>query len=278
MAWLSCSLLKKPQLVVGARAATTLYRPGTNFDESDLSVMFAAASVALVVTMGAGGTARVGGKGAPTAQPTAKNFALKDPLKSDVCLMASENRAIVGRGGLMKILLPSLMLALSLITSIGRATIPKEPTMNLSSTDFGEGGNIPERFTCEGKDMSPTLKIDGVPKEAKSLVLIVDDPDAPGGNFTHWLMWNVVPDLTEIAANRPPSHAVQGVNDFGKSKYSGPCPPPGIHRYYFKLYALDTTLALPPTSKRKAVDSAIKGHILGEATLVGRYARKGNKR
>jgi Raf kinase inhibitor-like YbhB/YbcL family protein len=178
----------------------------------------------------------------------------------------------------MKILLPSLMLALSLITSIGRATIPKEAPMNLSSPDFGEGGNIPERFTCEGKDMSPTLKIDGVPKEAKSLVLIVDDPDAPGGNFTHWLMWNVVPDLTEIAANRPPSHAVQGVNDFGKSKYSGPCPPPGIHRYYFKLYALDTTLALPPTSKRKAVDSAIKGHILAEATLMGRYARKGNKR
>ena len=113
------------------------------------------------------------------------------------------------------------MLALSLITSIGRATIPKEATMNLSP-DFDEGGNIPERFTCEGKDMSPTLKIDGVPKDAKSLVLIVDDPDAPGGNFTHWLRRNIVPDLTEIAANRPPSHAVQGVNDFGKSKYSGP--------------------------------------------------------
>ena len=192
--------------------------------------------------------------------------------------MASENRVIVEYEAPMKTLLPVLMLALSLITSIGRATIPKEATMNLSSPDFSEGENIPERFTCEGKDMSPTLKIDGVPKEAKSLVLIVDDPDAPGGNFTHWLMWNVVPDLTEIAANRPPSHAVQGVNDFGKSKYSGPCPPPGIHRYYFKLYALDTTLALPPTSKRKAVDSAIKGHILAEATLMGRYARKGNKR
>ena len=109
-------------------------------------------------------------------------------------------------------------------------------------------------------------------------MLIVDDPDVPGGNFTHWLMRNVVPDLTEIAANRPPSHAVQGVNDFGKSKYSGPSPPPGIHRYYFRLYALDTALALPPTSKRKTVDSGIKGHILGEATLVGRYARKGNKR
>ena len=170
------------------------------------------------------------------------------------------------------------MLALTLITSTGRATIPSEHAMKLTSPDFSDGGNIPERFTCEGKDVSPTLTIDGVPKEAKSLVFIVDDPDAPGGNFTHWLMWNVVADLTEIAANRLPSHAVQGVNDFGKSKYSGPCPPPGMHRYYFKLYALDTTLDLPPTSKRKAVDSAIKGHIIAEATLMGRYARKGSKR
>ena len=150
--------------------------------------------------------------------------------------------------------------------------------MKLSSPDFSEGEIIPERFTCDGKDVSPTLKINGVPKEAKSLVLIVNDPDAPGGNFTHWLMWNVVPDVTEIVANRAPSEAVQGVNDFGKSKYSGPCPPPGMHRYYFKLYALDTTLDLPPTSKRKAVDSAIKGHIIAEATLIGRYARKGSKR
>jgi Raf kinase inhibitor-like YbhB/YbcL family protein len=191
--------------------------------------------------------------------------------------MGYETRAI-GYEAPLKTHFPVLMLALSLIASAVRAKIPQEATMNLSSPDFSEGGNIPERFTCEGKDMSPTLKIDGVPKEAKSLVLIVDDPDAPGGNFTHWLMWNVVPDLTEIVANRVPSHAVQGVNDFGKSKYSGPCPPPGIHRYYFKLYALDTTLALPPTSKRKALDSAIKGHIIAEATLMGRYARKGSKR
>jgi phosphatidylethanolamine-binding protein (PEBP) family uncharacterized protein len=117
----------------------------------------------------------------------------------------------------MKTLLPVLMFALSLITSAVRAKIPQEATMKLSSPDFGEGGNIPERFTCDGKDITPTLKIDGVPKEAKSLVLIVDDLDAPAGNFTHWLMWNVVPDLTEIVANRPPSHAVQGVNDFEKA-------------------------------------------------------------
>jgi Raf kinase inhibitor-like YbhB/YbcL family protein len=178
----------------------------------------------------------------------------------------------------MRTLFTVLLLALGLTTSAVRAKIPQEATMKLSSPDFSEGGSIPERLTCDGKDTSPTLKIDGVPKEAKSLVLIVDDPDAPGGNFTHWLMWSIAPDLTEIMANSPPSHAVQGVNDFGKSKYSGPCPPPGTHRYYFKLFALDTILGLPPTSKRKAVDSAIRDHIIGEATLMGKYSRKGTSR
>ena len=178
----------------------------------------------------------------------------------------------------MKTHLPILMLALSLIASTARAKIPKEANMNLTSPDFSEGENIPERSTCDGKDISPTLKIDGIPKGAKSLVLIVDDPDAPGGNFTHWLIWNIVPDLTEIVANKLPAHAVQGVNDFGKSKYSGPCPPAGVHRYYFRLYALDTTLTLPQTSKRKVVDSAMGGHIIGEATLMGRYARKSSNR
>ena len=181
--------------------------------------------------------------------------------------------------GPMKTRLPVLMLALTLITSTGRAKIPSEHAMKLSSPDFSDGGNIPERFTCEGKDVSPTLTIDGVPKEAKSLVLIVDDPDAPAGNFTHWLMWNIVPTLTEIVGNKPPLHAVQGVNDFGKSKYSGPCPPPGgVHRYYFRLYALDASVGLPPKSKRNVVDSAMKAHIIAEATLMGRYAKKGSKR
>jgi Raf kinase inhibitor-like YbhB/YbcL family protein len=143
----------------------------------------------------------------------------------------------------MKTLLPVLMLALSLVTA--------SAAMKLSSPDFKDGENIPERFTCDGKDVSPTLKIEGVSKEAKSLVVIVEDRDAPGGNFTHWLMWNVLPNLTEIVGNKPPSHAVQGVNDFGKNKYSGPC----RHQAYIatssKYTRLDTTLALPPTSKRK---------------------------
>jgi Raf kinase inhibitor-like YbhB/YbcL family protein len=168
----------------------------------------------------------------------------------------------------MKTLLSVLMLALSLTTS--------SAAMKLSSPDFKEGENIPARFTCDGKDVSPTLQIEGMPQGAKSLVVILEDRDAPGGNFTHWLMWNVVPNLTEIVGNKPPSGAVQGVNDFGKNKYSGPCPPPGIHRYYFKLYALDTTLDLPPKSKRKTIDSAIKSHVIAEAALMGRYARTGS--
>ncbi|HEY5813275.1 MAG TPA: YbhB/YbcL family Raf kinase inhibitor-like protein [Terrimicrobiaceae bacterium] len=179
----------------------------------------------------------------------------------------------------MKTLLSVAVLALTLITNTGRAKISQEQAMKLNSPDFSDGENIPEGFTCEGKDVSPTLTIAGVPREAKSLVLIVDDPDAPGGNFTHWLMWNIIPTLTEIVGNKPPAHAVQGVNDFGKRKYGGPCPPPGgVHRYYFRLYALDASGGLQPTSKRKAVDSAINGHILAEATLMGKYARKGNKR
>ena len=148
--------------------------------------------------------------------------------------------------------------------------------MKLNSPDFNEGGNIPERFTCDGQDISPTLKIEGVQEAAKSLVLIADDPDAPAGTFTHWLMWNLRPDVTEIAATNPPSDAVQGVNDFGRSKYGGPCPPSGVHRYYFRLYALDTILEVPAKSKRKVLDVAIKGHIIGEATLMGRYARRGS--
>jgi Raf kinase inhibitor-like YbhB/YbcL family protein len=150
--------------------------------------------------------------------------------------------------------------------------------MKLTSPDFKEGSDIPERFTCEGEDISPTLRIDGVPQTAKSLALIMDDPDAPVGTFTHWLLWNLGPNQSEIASDSPPPKAVQGLTDFGNNKYGGPCPPTGVHRYYFKLYALDTTLELPPRSKRKALDAAIKGHIIDEATLMGRYARKGRKR
>jgi Raf kinase inhibitor-like YbhB/YbcL family protein len=103
--------------------------------------------------------------------------------------------------------------------------------------------------------------------------LIADDPDAPGGLFTHWLIWNMSPQTTSIAEGTAPK-GVQGTNDFGKSAYRGPCPPPGTHRYSFKVFALDTELDLPASAKRGQVDNAIKGHVIAKGELVGRYARK----
>ena len=115
--------------------------------------------------------------------------------------------------------------------------------MKITSSAFQEGGNIPSKFTCDGSDTSPPLQITGIPSEAKSLVLIADDPDAPGGLFTHWLVWNIPPQTNSIAEGSAPK-GVQGTNDFGKSGYRGPCPPPGTHRYSFKIFALDRELDL----------------------------------
>ena len=145
--------------------------------------------------------------------------------------------------------------------------------MKLSSPDFSEGANIPPKFTCDGGDTSPPLKIEGVPEQAKSLVLIVDDPDAPGGLFTHWLVWNVDPKTNSITEGNAPA-GTQGKNDFGKTGYGGPCPPSGTHRYYFKIFALDQQLSLSAGAKRKALDAAMKGHVIGQAQLMGRYTRK----
>jgi Raf kinase inhibitor-like protein, YbhB/YbcL family len=120
--------------------------------------------------------------------------------------------------------------------------------MKITSSAFQEGGNIPSKFTCDGSDTSPPLQITGVPSKAKSLVLIADDPDAPSGLFTHWLVWNIPPQTNSIAEGSAPK-GVQGTNDFGKSGYRGPCPPPGTHRYSFKIFALDRELDLRSGAK-----------------------------
>jgi Raf kinase inhibitor-like YbhB/YbcL family protein len=145
--------------------------------------------------------------------------------------------------------------------------------MKITSSAFQEGGNIPSKFTCDGSDTSPPLQITGVPSEAKSLVLIADDPDAPSGLFTHWLVWNIPPQTNSIAEGGAPK-GVHGTNDFGKSGYKGPCPPPGTHRYSFKIFALDRELDLSSGAKRRQVDTAMKGHVIGQGELVGRYARR----
>jgi len=149
----------------------------------------------------------------------------------------------------------------------------------LKSTAFSEGGEIPREHTCDGADLSPELTWGGVSPAARSLALIVADPDAPKGTWTHWLIWNIPPHHTSLPEGVPTSEvlesgAAQGKNDFNLIGYGGPCPPPGKpHRYFFKLYALKTTLALPAGATRKEVDRAIKGHILAEAEWMGTYKR-----
>ena len=145
--------------------------------------------------------------------------------------------------------------------------------MKVTSSAFQEGANIPSKFSCDGANTSPPLQISDVPSEAKSLVLIVDDPDAPSGLFTHWVVWNISAQTTTIAEGSTPK-GVQGTNDFGKSGYGGPCPPSGAHRYYFRVFALDRELDLRSGAKRSQLDAAMKGHVIAQGELMGRYSRK----
>ena len=163
--------------------------------------------------------------------------------------------------------------AAAMLLAVVTAIAAGEATIKVTSSAFQEGGNIPSKFTCDVSDTSPPLQIAGVPSGAKSLVLIVDDPDAPGGLFTHWLAWNIPPQTGSIAEGSAPK-GVQGANDFGKSGYRGPCPPSGTHRYSFKIFALDRELELRSGAKRSQVDAAMKGHVIAQGELIGRYARK----
>ncbi len=146
--------------------------------------------------------------------------------------------------------------------------------MKLSSPAFKHNQLIPSKYTCDGDDLNPPLLIENVPSGAKSLALIVDDPDAPAGTWVHWVLWNVDPATREIGEDQIPSGAGQGVNDFKKNKYGGPCPPSGTHRYFFKLYALDTTLDLNKNTTKKTLESAMKKNIIANAEMIGLYRRK----
>lgn len=146
--------------------------------------------------------------------------------------------------------------------------------MKITTKAFSERRPIPERFTADGKNVNPPLRLSGVPDGAKSLVLIVDDPDAPMGTWTHWLVWNIQPGTSVIKEDSVPTGAVVGTNDAGTAKYAGPNPPRGTHRYYFRLYALDKTPDLPAGSDRDTLDEAMNSHILARAELLGRYGRE----
>ncbi len=145
--------------------------------------------------------------------------------------------------------------------------------LNVTSPAFQDGESIPRQYTCDGKDVNPSLVFGNIPREAKSLALIVDDPDAPGRVWVHWVVWNIDPKTKEIKEGSSPSGAIQGKTDFGKNRYGGPCPPSGTHRYYFKLYALDAFLDINSNSTKADLERAMKGHILAEGMLMGRYKR-----
>lgn len=152
-------------------------------------------------------------------------------------------------------------------------------SIDVVSPAFEEGGAIPARYTCDGLDVSPPLSWGSVPDGTRSLALIADDPDAPRGTFVHWVLYNLPPDtrrLPEDVPNREtlPSGAAQGVNGAGSVGYMGPCPPSGTHRYFFKVYALDTGLNLGARATKEDLVSAMEGHILAEGRLVGTYRRR----
>ena len=150
--------------------------------------------------------------------------------------------------------------------------------IKITSPAFDEGGMIPEKYTCDGVNVSPPLVWASVPDGTKTLALICDDPDAPIGTFVHWVLFNLPADINELPENVPPdkeleSGAKQGRNGFRKIGYGGPCPPRGAHRYYFKLYVLDTELDLKAGIKNKKLLKVMEGHILGKGQLMGRYKR-----
>lgn len=146
-------------------------------------------------------------------------------------------------------------------------------TIVLTSTVFSSGQMIPKQFTCDGGNINPPIGISNVPKETKSMVIIMEDPDAKPLMLTHWLLWNVTPDVKEIETGIKPVGSVEGNNDFGQSSYDGPCPPQGIHHYYFHVYALDNILSLTVDSKRKDVDKIMTGHVIATGELMGTYKR-----
>lgn len=152
-------------------------------------------------------------------------------------------------------------------------------TLKLLSTVFQDGGMIPSKYTCDGANISPPLQWSGLPPNTKSIALIVDDPDAPGKTWVHWVLYDLSPTRTELDEDIKPKTGVsgggkQGSNDFRQSGYGGPCPPSGTHRYFFKIYALDVETSLRDGATKDELERAMQGHILSHGELLGRYQRQ----
>ena len=152
-------------------------------------------------------------------------------------------------------------------------TKPLAGSLRLSSSAFAAGTTIPAKYTCQGDNISPPLDISGVPDNTETLVLIVHDPDAPRGDWVHWLVWNLPPSTKTIAENSMPTGTVQGTTSFDKVGYGGPCPPSGTHHYVFDLYALNNEPNLSPSTTREQLQAAMNGHIVDQAKLVGLFSK-----
>ncbi len=175
--------------------------------------------------------------------------------------------------GHFKVLVVVLIIFLGM-AFVTHGKIKRGGKMKLESTAFKHNQMIPSKYTCEGEDMNPPLKVSAVPKNAKTLVLIMDDPDAPMGTWVHWLIWNINPQTTEIAEDSVPAQSIEGTTSWRRTGYGGPCPPSGTHRYFFKLYALDIDLKLSPETDKLKLEKAMTGHILDKTELIGLYKKQ----
>ena len=160
-----------------------------------------------------------------------------------------------------------------------KTTESRKMDIKVTSSAFAEGGLIPSKYTCDGSDVSPPLQWDSLPEGTGSIAMISDDPDAPMGTWVHWVIFGLPADTKELKENIPPDNtlpngAKQGTNDFGRIGYGGPCPPGGTHRYFFKIYALDTELDLAAGATKNDLLNAMEGHILGQGQLIGKYKRQ----
>ena len=185
---------------------------------------------------------------------------------------AEPGRKMHGQGWRLARLL-SFGFVLMAATVAGGREVRKMEGVMISSSLFARNGVIPVKYTCDGKNVSPPLRFEGVPAGARSLALIMDDPDAPAGTWDHWVVWNIAPATREIGEGSVPPGGIEGKNSWGRPGYGGPCPPSGVHRYVFRLYALDTLLNIPSSSTKRDLERAMHGHILGMGELVGLYKR-----
>ena len=153
----------------------------------------------------------------------------------------------------------------------------RSKSLKVTSPAFENNGNIPLAYGCDGKNVNPPVRIGNIPPGTKSLALVWDDQDAPRGTYVHWILWNIDPDTKEVKENSVPEGAVQGLNDFKKNRYGGPCPPTRPHTYVLKVYALDTRLELDPKSTKADLEKAAEGRIIARGQLVGVYKREKKK-